>query len=460
MGHRSDKHVIEGVEGREPKPTKYTKITVCAVALLLCALIPFTDIGRKMIRGFGQLLVGKPEVVTKEVEKIVKVPVEVKIPVVAEIEPEKNKTVSSHTESAKPLESLTKLSANSNIQLKTQVNMEPSTELASVDRGAAESYQIDYTVSIKLPKAAQTLEELETVNPELGSMFPELAGMTRTAKVSPYFYQMYKNKTDRTKKDATKLQVLLSRHNFFDLQTILNLTAENGRKVTIMQADMDVVSDGSDGDRLPSMPEDIVNSTHYQPSTSYFWKKQTEVPNPMAAGFKKRVENAKSELAAAGTSATRKTWLQERLKYLETTIEDMKWQSYLVAEYDPFIVIPVNMLVDKDDAFCPKAGDYAVVIYEDKLYPCIVGDGGPTYKVGEASLRMAKEINKRASPYSRPVSDLTVTYLVFPNSRETVKSAPNYQTWRKKCQELIDQIGGLSADYQLHNWSNTLPYSN
>ena len=97
------------------------------------------------------------------------------------------------------------------------------------------------------------------------------------------------------------------------------------------------------------------------------------------------------------------------------------------------------------------------MIYKDKLYPCIVGDGGPTFKVGEASLRMAKELNKRAGIYSRPVSDLSVTYLVFPNSRNRDKSAPDYTKWRTKCSELLKEIGGLSANYQLHEWTNKFP---
>ena len=53
------------------------------------------------------------------------------------------------------------------------------------------------------------------------------------------------------------------------------------RKVFLMQGDMDVVSDGSDGDRLATMPEKIVNSPYYQPFTSYGWKK-TGSPVPAA----------------------------------------------------------------------------------------------------------------------------------------------------------------------------------
>jgi hypothetical protein len=98
-----------------------------------------------------------------------------------------------------------------------------------------------------------------------------------------------------------------------------------------------------------------------------------------------------------------------------------------------------------------------VVIYDKKMYPVIVGDGGPTFKAGEASLRMAKEINPRATPYNRPVSDLKVTYLVFPNSRDEVRSAPDYEKWRKRCEELLGEIGGIGEGYSLHTWVDTFP---
>ena len=118
---------------------------------------------------------------------------------------------------------------------------------------------------------------------------------------------------------------------------------------------------------------------------------------------------------------------------------------------------PVNLLTNRSDPFAPKVGDYAVVVYGEKIYPCIVGDGGPTFKVGEVSLRMAKEINERASPYSRPVSDLTVSYVVFPGSREPKNGPPDYEVWRQKCHELLQEIGGLGDGYQLHQWTDLLP---
>ena len=128
-----------------------------------------------------------------------------------------------------------------------------------------------------------------------------------------------------------------------------------------------------------------------------------------------------------------------------------------MAEYDPFIVIPVHLLTATNDNYAPRVGDYAVVIYDQKLYPCIVGDGGPTFKAGEASLRMAKQLNARATPYNRPVSDLKVTYLVFPNSRDTERGPPDYEKWRKRCGELLIEIGGLGEGHALHVWENTFP---
>src|SRR5690606_2336287 len=148
--------------------------------------------------------------------------------------------------------------------------------------------------------------------------------------------------------------------------------------------------------------------------TSYGWPKRTRTPNPMVAGWERRLANGQKELANPATSAERKKWLRDRIAYLKRGIQDLKGRSFLIAEYDPFIVIPVNLITARNDPYAPRVGDFAVVIHEEKIYPAIVGDGGPTFKVGEASLRMAREINQRSSPYSRPISDLTVSYIVFP----------------------------------------------
>ena len=345
----------------------------------------------------------------------------------------------------------------SGISFKTQVKVEKG-GLASKERVDDGSYVAEYTLSVKVPEASKTLRDLQKVNPNLGKLLPGLESMLEKAEVSRWFYQLYENKTDRLKRDSTKLAELLTKHNFYDCETILNLRhPQTKRRVFLMQAEMDVVSDGSDGDRLSTMPDKIVNSTYYQPFTSYGWPKQTKMPNPMVAGWEARIGNANRELADSKTTADRKAWLRDRIKYLKRGIEDMKYRSFLIAEYDPFIVIPVNLLTASGDVYAPKVGDYAVVVHEKMLYPAIVGDGGPTFKVGEASLRMAKQLNSKASPYSRPVSDLTVTYVVFPGSREEKKQAPDYEKWRVRCGELIQEIGGLGEGAELYQWQDLLP---
>ena len=344
----------------------------------------------------------------------------------------------------------------SGIPFKTEVTFEEG-KTAVTERKSDESYTASYELKLRLPKAATTAGELEKANPKLSAILPGLTTLLEKAKVSPWYATLYKNKAERVRRDAHSLTELLTKHNIYDCETILQMVAENGRKVFFMQAEMDVVSDGSDGDRLAKMPDEIVNSTHYQPFTSYGWPKKTPTPNPMIAGWEKRIEAGTKEMKEPGTTADRKKWLAERIAMLKRGVSDLKARSYLIAEYDPFIVIPVNLLTASSDPFAPKVGDYAVVIHGEKIYPCIVGDGGPTFKVGEASLRMAKELNKNASPYSRPVSDLTVSYVVFPGSREQKAGPPDYEKWRQKCHELLQEIGGLGSGYQLHQWTDLLP---
>src|SRR5690606_31230663 len=131
--------------------------------------------------------------------------------------------------------------------------------------------------------------------------------------------------------------------------------------------------------------------------------------------------------------------------------------SYLIAEADPFIVIPLSFLGRRNETeFGPAIGDYAVVVFEDRLYPDIAGDAGPTWKFGEAYLRIAREIKAKYSPYNQPASDLKDTYLIFPGSADETKGPPNLEAWRQRCAELIDEIGGLGEGYSLHQWEDLI----
>lgn len=341
-------------------------------------------------------------------------------------------------------------------QLKTKVIVEKG-DLASLERDRDSSYIATYELKIKLPKPSTTLVSLEKVSPKLGEILPGLTEMLPKSEVSRFFYQSYENKTNRLKLKSTQLSELMTQHNFYDCETILNLKhPKTGRRALLLQSEMDVVSDGSDGDRLPKMPEKVVSSSYYQPMTSYGWRKTGKTPNPLIAGWKGRIKKANEELAKKETSKDRSDWLKMRIKKIKREIEDMEARSYLIAEYDPFIVMPINMVTYKKDLYGARIGDYAVVIYGGEIYPTIVGDAGPSFKTGEASLRMAKQLNARAGIYSRPVSDLTVTYLVFPGTADKFK-APDYEFWKNSCAKYLKELGGLGEKYSLHTWKNTLP---
>lgn len=392
----------------------------------------------------------------KVVEKIVEVPVEriveKEVERIVEVErapdPETVLGISSKADLVK---------TSKGFSLSSKFNIENG-GLATVERKQKSAYRAEYSLTVRVPRAAATTDELVSSTPRLDKILPGLPPMMETAVVSDFFEEIYQNKTERLRDDATKLGSLLTSHNFFDCQTILNLTAPTGRKVFLLQGDMDVVSDGSDGDRLATMPDEIVNSSYYQPTTSYGWSKVTSVPNPMIAGYERRLAAANAELRDPSVGKDRKDWVRSRIKsVLQPGLEEMKRRSFLVADYDPFIVIPMNIIIDRRDPWGPKVGDYAVVVYDGLIYPAIVGDAGPTFKVGEASLRMARQIDKKAGPYWRPVSSLSVTYLCFPGTAEKPHRAPDYDFWRSRCQELVGEMGGLGDGVELFTWQNTFP---
>ena len=163
---------------------------------------------------------------------------------------------------------------------------------------------------------------------------------------------------------------------------------------------------------------------------------------------------AEAELAKPDTKEVRRQELTDRIAASKRQIADLKSASFLISKTDPTIVLP-GFMMRGEGAEVPKVGDYAVVIHGDKMYPSIVGDAGPSYKVGEASLRLCDEIRKTGTPLARPVSDLAVTYLVFPGSAEEKRSAPDLDRWHARCAELLAEIG--VPDAPLHRWENIVP---
>jgi hypothetical protein len=323
---------------------------------------------------------------------------------------------------------------------------------ATTERVKPESYVLDLRLQARVPSPNKTIEELAKVSPRLPVLLPGLTSTLSADPVSPLYAQLYDTKVRMLRENLARLDLLLSRHNFFDCQTVLQMQhPQTHRKALLLQADMDVDADGSDADRMPVGTGAPAN---FKPSTSYRWPKKTAAPNPYLAATEERLKRAEDEYALATTTAARKRDLRNAIAELRAEVGTLKKYSFLIGATDPFIVVPGAFTHASEPV---KPGDYALVVFGDSIYPAIVGDVGPNDKVGEASLRIAKQINALSNPYNRPVSDLKVTYIVFPGTAEKSVGPPDLEKLQARCEALVKEIGGASVP--LHHWENIIPPS-
>ncbi|MFL6536588.1 MAG: glycoside hydrolase family 75 protein, partial [Chthoniobacterales bacterium] len=291
---------------------------------------------------------------------------------------------------------------------------------ATTERNDPQSYVLELKLHAHVPEPNKSVDDLAKINGQLPRVLPGLSTMVNADSVSPLFKDLYETKLKQLRDNLVRLDQLLSRHNFYDTQTVLNLRhPQSHRRAVLLQADMDVDADGSDADRLPA---GTGVSPNFKPFTSYKWAKKTPAANPYLGPTEEKLKKQQAELNAAGANADRKRDLNNAIKVTRDEIETMKKFSFFIGAADPYVVVP-GIFVRNDGG---KVGDYAVVVFEDKIFPAIVGDVGPNDKTGEASLRIAKEINPRADPMNRPVSDLKVTYVIFPGTAEQPFGPPDY----------------------------------
>jgi Fungal chitosanase of glycosyl hydrolase group 75 len=321
---------------------------------------------------------------------------------------------------------------------------------ATTERAEPDSYVLDLKLQARVPSPNRTIEELAKVSPQLPTLLPGLAEMLSPNSASPLYAQLYDTKVRMLRENLARLDLLLSRHNFFDCQTVLQLQhPQTHRKALLVQAEMDVDADGSDGDRMTA---GTGAPTNFQPFTSYRWPKKTDAPNPYLAATEENLRRAESEQGLATITPARKRELRTSIAQLRAEVGTLKKFSFLIGATDPYIVVP-GAFTRGNDAV--KTGDYAVVIFGNSIYPTLVGDIGPNDKVGEASLRIAKEINNLSTPYNRPVSDLKVTYIVFPGTADKPFGPPDLEKLQARCEMLVNEIGGASVP--LHRWENIIP---
>ncbi|MBA3962659.1 MAG: hypothetical protein H0X40_12260 [Chthoniobacterales bacterium] len=329
--------------------------------------------------------------------------------------------------------------------------VDPTTGVAaSVERMDPQSYTIDLNLKVRVPTPNDSMDELATVTPELAKLLPGLTTLIKSGSVSPLFHELYDVKVQELRQNLVRLEQLLSRHNFYDCQTILQLRdPTTKRQAVLLQADMDVDADGSDADRLPISAGDSMN---FKPFTSYRWKKKTAAPNAFLVPAEATLLRYQTEFAHKGLTMERNRDLRIGIQRVREEVDSLKGFSFLIAATDPYIVIPGIMARAKGAG---GVGDYAIVAVGSQLYPAIVGDVGPNDRVGEASLRIAQEVNKLATPNNRPVSDLKVSYVIFPETAEKPFGPPDLDKIQARCEGLVKEIGGASVP--LHHWENLIP---
>ena len=326
---------------------------------------------------------------------------------------------------------------------------------ATAERESPDGYSVEVTVKVNVPKPHQSMEDLRKLNDKIDTVLPGLKEMLASAKVSSAFDDLYRRKVTSIRTSVDRLDQLITRHNFFDCETILELqNPTTKRRALLIQADMDVDTDGTDGDRMPQLDG---GSRTFQPFTSYRWKKRTPNPNPCMPIWEKRISDNESRIRDAKTSASEIQRMKADNTRLRSEIRDLQSFSYLIGAADPFIVLPSQMFTIGKSPFEPHVGDYCVVIIGDVFYPAIIGDAGPRAKIGEASLRMCRQINARSNGEVRPMNDLKATYLIFPNSGEKSWGPPDLKEWYVRCDALLKEFDEYAGELFLWEDSTKPP---
>jgi len=337
-------------------------------------------------------------------------------------------------------------------QLRTALETEAGW-LASYERETPADYALDLRLQIKVPVASQTITDLARTNPALPVVLPKLGTLLETAQVSRFYHGIYQLKTEFLQRNLGRLDQLLAPDVFYDTETVLELQdPDSKRHALFIQTDMQVDADGSDADRLNVF--DTAADPDFQPLTSYRWpRRNPAVPSVYLRPLQDRLARLQTEPANRRDATA--------IEDTKLTIAQLGRYSSLIAKTDPFIVLPGFMVRSGGSSvksvYQPKLGDYAVVIAGDRAFPAIFGDIGPSYKLGEASLRLAQAIDPNANANHSPVHDLKITYVVFPHTAESTPGPPDLNRMRARCLALLTEIGGLGPNTTLHTWANLIP---
>lgn len=325
-----------------------------------------------------------------------------------------------------------------------------SSNNALVIADTRDACKLNLSLQVTIPSPALTVVNLSAATPEITKALPELELMLSTKTNAPFFTTLYEHKINSLGHQLSHLGELPSRDSLYDCQTILSLTnPKNNQHALLVQAIMNVNTDGSDGDRNVSLEK--LSST-YQPQTNYRWPKTSPHPNQNIPELEKERALCQQSLSNTTLTSYQKNKLQQKIEQVDATLVELRRWSFLIGSADPFIVLPKFML-ERNNTQAASIGDYAVVLYKGILYPAIVGDIGPPSKIGEASLRLCRAIDPKSGADRRPVDSPHVSYFIFPQSADQPFRAPDYAHWSQRCLELWSNFGG-ATNLTWHEWKN------
>ena len=66
-------------------------------------------------------------------------------------------------------------------------------------------------------------------------------------------------------------------------------------------------------------------------------------------------------------------------------------------------------------------------------------------------MKLASQLNSKASGTQRAISNVGVTYLFFPGTKLNSGNL-DYSQWRERIIELLGEIGGVSSVDAVHTW--------
>ena len=147
-------------------------------------------------------------------------------------------------------------------------------------------------------------------------------------------------------------------------------------------------------------------------------------------------------------------WIQSDMKQAEPLPAPAEEQGTpLACERDSYIVLPAVLAERRagenekeGSAWRPAVGDYVAVVVGKRVFPAVVGGSVARFETGMASQRLCQSVKADASASTPAVTELGVSYIIFPGTAEG--ATIDYTRLNTRVRELLGEIGGLGNEVE------------